>query len=172
MPAESKELDTKCPEPFGGKSGGWVLLQLIVVVWFIPDWCCCCTSKLLIISQLLSKTCKVILLAPRSWRLVCAIQTFESKHKLLRKLQNAQTCLLDLGADKMTFQVLLRSWEMMSNFEVQQQHQSGMNHTTWHESVTNLAEMNNCRGFGRNVVQYRSPLRTYNPPTNFYAVIY
>ena len=72
----------------------------------------------------------------------------------------------------MTLQVLLRSWEMMSNFEVQQQHQSGMNHTTWHESVTNLAEMNNCRGFGQNVVQYRSPLRTYNPPTNFYAVIY
>ena len=52
---------------------------------------------------------------------------------------------------------------MMSNFEVQQQNQSGMNHTTWHESVTNLAEMNNCRGFGQNVVQYRSPLRTYNP---------
>ena len=78
----------------------------------------------------------------------------------------------DLGADKMTFQVLLRRWEMMSNFEVQQQHQSGMNHTTWHETVTKLAEMNNCRGFGPNVVQYRSPLRTYNPPTNFYAVIY
>ena len=30
MPAESKKLDTKCLEPFGGKSGGWVLLQLIV----------------------------------------------------------------------------------------------------------------------------------------------
>ena len=30
MPAESKKLDTKYPEPFGGKSGGWVLLQLIV----------------------------------------------------------------------------------------------------------------------------------------------
>ena len=101
-------------------------------------------------------------------------------------MQIAQICLHDLGADKMTaenlrideyfeqmtLQVLLRSWEMMSNFEVQQKHQSGMNHTTWHESVTNLAEMNNCRGFGQNVVQYRSPLRTYNPPTNFYAVIY
>ena len=81
----------------------------------------------------------------------------------LRKFQIAQTCLHDLGADKMTLQVLLRSWEMMSNFEVQQQHQSGMNHTTWHESVTNLAEMNNCRGFGQNVVQYCSPLHTYNP---------
>ena len=33
MPAESKKLDTKCLEPFGGKSGGWVLLQLIVKVW-------------------------------------------------------------------------------------------------------------------------------------------
>ena len=31
MPAESKKLDTKCPEPFEGKSGGWVLLQLIVI---------------------------------------------------------------------------------------------------------------------------------------------
>ena len=30
MPAESKKLDTKCPETFGGKSGGGVLLQLIV----------------------------------------------------------------------------------------------------------------------------------------------
>ena len=30
MPAESKKFDTKCLEPFGGKSGGWVLLQLIV----------------------------------------------------------------------------------------------------------------------------------------------
>ena len=29
--AESKKLDKTCPEPFGGKSGGWVLLQLIVV---------------------------------------------------------------------------------------------------------------------------------------------
>jgi hypothetical protein len=26
IPAESKKLDTKCLEPFGGKSGGWVLL--------------------------------------------------------------------------------------------------------------------------------------------------
>ena len=32
MPAESKKLDTKCLEPFGGKSGGWVLLQLIVYI--------------------------------------------------------------------------------------------------------------------------------------------
>ena len=30
MSAESKKLDKTCPEPFGGKSGGWVLLQLIV----------------------------------------------------------------------------------------------------------------------------------------------
>ena len=30
IPAESKKLDTTCPEPFGGKSGGWVLLYLIV----------------------------------------------------------------------------------------------------------------------------------------------
>ena len=49
----------------------------------------------------------------------------------------------------------------MSNFEVQQQHQSGMNHTTWHESVTNLAEMNNFWRFGQNVIQYPSALRTY-----------
>ena len=141
-------------------------------MWFIPDWFCCCTSKLLIISQLLSKTWKVILSAPRSWRQVCAFRNLRKSLRLLSKVWIAQTCLHDLGADKMTLQVLLRSWEMMSNFEVQQQHQSGMNHTTWHESVTNLAEMNNCRGFGQNVVQYRSPLRTYNPPTNFYAVIY
>ena len=26
IPAESKKLDIKCMEPFGGKSGGWVLL--------------------------------------------------------------------------------------------------------------------------------------------------
>ena len=31
MPAESKKLDKTCPEPFGGKSGGWVLLYLIVL---------------------------------------------------------------------------------------------------------------------------------------------
>ena len=120
-------------------------------------------NSLLCISQLLSKNWKVILSAPRSWRQVCAIRNSRKSLRLLSKVWIAQTCLHDLGADKMTLQVLLRSWEMMSNFEVQQQHQSGMNHTTWHESVTNLAEMNNCRGFGQNVVQYRSPLRTYNP---------
>ena len=32
IPAQSKKLDTKCLEPFGGKSGGWVLLQLIVIL--------------------------------------------------------------------------------------------------------------------------------------------
>ena len=36
----------------------------------------------LIISQLLSKNCSVIFSAPRSWRQVCAIQTFVSKRKL------------------------------------------------------------------------------------------
>ena len=58
----------------------------------------------LIICQFLSKTCNVILSAPRSWRQVCAIRTFVSKRKLLCKLQIAQTCLHDLGADKMTLQ--------------------------------------------------------------------
>ena len=32
MPAESKKLDTKCLEPFGGKSGDGVLLYLIVEI--------------------------------------------------------------------------------------------------------------------------------------------
>ena len=38
------------------------------------------------------------------------------------------------------------------------------NTTTWRESLTNLAKMNNFWRFGRNVEQYRSPLRTYSHP--------
>ena len=38
------------------------------------------------------------------------------------------------------------------------------NTTTWRESLTNLAEINNFWGFGRNVDQYRSGLRTYRHP--------
>ena len=38
------------------------------------------------------------------------------------------------------------------------------NTTTWRESLTNLAEMNNFWGFGQNVDQYRSGLHTYRHP--------
>ena len=68
----------------------------------------------LIICQLLSKTCNVILSAPRSWRQVCAIRNLRKSLRLLMKVRIAKTCLHDLGVDKMTLQVLLRSWEMMS----------------------------------------------------------
>ena len=67
----------------------------------------------LIICQLLSKTCNVILSAPRSWRQVCAIRNLRKSLRLHTKVWIAQTCLQDLGADKMTLQVLLRNWQMM-----------------------------------------------------------
>ena len=38
------------------------------------------------------------------------------------------------------------------------------NTTTWRESLTNLAKMNNFWRFGQNVDQYRSGLRTYRHP--------
>ena len=63
-------------------------------------------QNLLIIFQLLSKTCNVILSVPRSWRQVCAIRTLCKRWNTLHKLQIAQTCLHDLGADKMTAEKL------------------------------------------------------------------
>ena len=43
IPAQSKKLDITCPEPFGGKSGGWVLLYHIVQGYEKPisckNWC-------------------------------------------------------------------------------------------------------------------------------------
>ena len=74
----------------------------------------------LIISQLLSKTCNVILSAPRSWRQVCAICNLRKSLRLLTKVRIAQTCLHDLGANKMTLQFC---WEA-EKWWVQQQHQS------------------------------------------------
>ena len=38
------------------------------------------------------------------------------------------------------------------------------NTTTWRESLTNLAKMNNFWRFGQNIDQYRSGLRTYRHP--------
>ena len=70
--------------------------------------------KILIISQLLIKTCNLILSAPMSWRHACAIHNLHTVLQLLCNLCIAQTCIHDLGADKMTLQVLLRSWKMMS----------------------------------------------------------
>ena len=58
----------------------------------------------------------VILSAPRSWRQVCAIRNLRKVFYLLPKVRIAQTCVHDLGTDKMTLQILLRSWQMMSMF--------------------------------------------------------
>ena len=70
--------------------------------------------KILIISQLLCKTCNIILSAPRSWMQVCAIHKLRKSWSTVCKLWIAQACLHDIGADKMRLQVLMRSWEMMS----------------------------------------------------------
>ena len=112
--------------------------------------------KILIISQLISKTCNIIFTALRYWRQVCAIRNLHRSWSTLHKLRIAQTFLQYLGAVKMMLQVLLRSWEMMSTLVT--------NNNTWCKSVTNWAEMNNCWGFGQNVVQCPSPLCTYPSP--------
>ena len=122
----------------------------------------------LIISQLLSKTCNVILSAPRSWRQVCAIRNLRKSLRLLTKVWIAQTCLHDLGADKMTLQVLLRA----EKWWVQQQHQTDnqYHYMTWKSNKFGWNEQ-----FLKIWTKYWTiPFTTayLQPPSPFYAVIY
>ena len=59
----------------------------------------------------------------------------------LRKFRIAQTCLHDLGADKMTLQVLMWSWEMMNILN---------SATTTLLLVEKLSKMN-CTYFGQSI---------------------